>query len=39
MNSDGFLETEGLMRIYSSGKIKVVALDDVNKIERVYKIL
>ena len=30
MNSDGFLETEGLMRIYSSGKIKVVALDDVN---------
>ena len=29
MNSDGFLETEGLMRIYSSGKIKVVALDDV----------
>jgi putative ABC transport system ATP-binding protein len=30
MNSDGFLETERLMRIYSSGKIKVVALDDVN---------
>ncbi len=30
MNSDGFLETEGLMRIYSSGKINVVALDDVN---------
>ncbi len=30
MNSDGFLETEGLMRIYSSGKINAVALDDVN---------
>ena len=30
MNSNGFLETEGLTRIYSSGKINVVALDDVN---------
>ena len=32
MNSDGFLETEGLTRIYSSGKINVVALNDVNLI-------
>ncbi len=30
MNSGGFLETEGLTKVYSSGKINVVALDDVN---------
>jgi ABC-type lipoprotein export system ATPase subunit len=30
MNSDGFVETEGLTKIYSSGKINVVALDGVN---------
>jgi ABC-type lipoprotein export system ATPase subunit len=30
MNSNGFLETEGLTKVYSSGKINVVALDDVN---------
>ncbi len=30
MNSDGFLETEGLTKVYSSGRINVVALDDVN---------
>ncbi len=30
MNSDGFVETEGLTKIYSSGKIHVVALKDVN---------
>jgi putative ABC transport system ATP-binding protein len=29
MNSDGFLETKGLTKVYSSGKINVVALDDV----------
>ena len=30
MNSNGFIETKGLTKVYSSGKIKVVALDDVN---------
>ncbi len=30
MNSDGFLETQGLTKVYSSGKINVVALEDVN---------
>jgi putative ABC transport system ATP-binding protein len=30
MNSDGFVETEGLTKIYSSGKIQVNALKDVN---------
>jgi len=30
MNSDGFVETESLTKIYSSGKIHVVALKDVN---------
>jgi putative ABC transport system ATP-binding protein len=30
MNSDGFVETEGLTKIYSSGKINVVALEGVN---------
>jgi len=30
MNSDGFVETEGLTKIYSSGKIHVNALKDVN---------
>ena len=29
MNSDGFVETEGLTKIYSSGKIQVNALKDV----------
>ena len=29
MNSNDFLETEGLSKVYSSGKINVVALDDV----------
>ena len=30
MNSDGFVETEGLTKVYSSGKINVVALEGVN---------
>jgi ABC-type lipoprotein export system ATPase subunit len=30
MNSDSFVKTENLTRIYSSGAIKVVALDDVS---------
>lgn len=30
MNSGGFLDTEKLTKVYSSGKINVVALDDVN---------
>jgi putative ABC transport system ATP-binding protein len=30
MNSNSFLETKGLTKVYSSGKINVVALDDVN---------
>jgi len=30
MNSEGFLETEGLTKVYSSGKINVVALEGVN---------
>ena len=30
MNSDGFVETKGLTKVYLSGKINVVALDDVN---------
>ena len=30
MNSCGFLETKGLSKVYSSGKINVVAIDDVN---------
>ena len=30
MNSTGFLETEDLTRVYSSGQINVVALKDVN---------
>jgi len=30
VNSDGFVETEGLTKIYSSGKIQVNALKDVN---------
>ncbi|MCP4257741.1 MAG: ABC transporter ATP-binding protein [Planctomycetes bacterium] len=30
MNSGGFLETEGLTKVYSSGKINVVALEGVN---------
>ena len=30
MNSNGFVETEGLTKIYSSGKIQVNALKDVN---------
>ena len=30
MNSAGFIETEGLTKVYSSGKIHVVALKDVN---------
>lgn len=30
MNTDGFVETEGLTKIYSSGKINVVALEGVN---------
>jgi len=30
MNSTGFVETEGLTKVYSSGKIHVVALKDVN---------
>jgi len=29
MNSGGFLDTEKLTKVYSSGKINVVALDDV----------
>ncbi len=30
MNTDGFVETKGLTKIYSSGKIQVAALKDVN---------
>ncbi len=30
MNSDGFVTTEGLTKVYSSGTIGVVALDDVS---------
>lgn len=30
MNSEGFVETEGLTKVYSSGKIHVNALKDVN---------
>ncbi|MHC4726259.1 MAG: ABC transporter ATP-binding protein [Planctomycetota bacterium] len=30
MNFDGFVKTEGLTKVYSSGKINVVALDDVS---------
>lgn len=30
MNSDGFLETKGLTKVYSLGKINVVALEEVN---------
>jgi putative ABC transport system ATP-binding protein len=30
MNSDGFVTTEGLTKVYSSGAIQVVALDDVS---------
>lgn len=30
MNSDVFVETKGLTKVYSSGKINVVALEDVN---------
>jgi len=30
MNSAGFIETKGLTKVYSSGKIHVVALKDVN---------
>ena len=30
MNSAGFVETENLTKVYSSGKIHVVALKDVN---------
>jgi len=30
MNSCGFLEAKGLSKVYSSGKINVVAIDDVN---------
>ncbi len=30
MNSDGFVTTEGLTKVYSSGTIRVVALDDVS---------
>jgi putative ABC transport system ATP-binding protein len=30
MNMDGFVETEGLTKVYSSGKIQVAALKDVN---------
>jgi putative ABC transport system ATP-binding protein len=30
MNSNGFVETEGLTKVYSSGKINVVALEGVN---------
>jgi putative ABC transport system ATP-binding protein len=30
MNSNGFVKTEDLTRVYSSGQIEVVALKDVN---------
>lgn len=30
MNSDGFVETKGLTKVYSLGKINIVVLDDVN---------
>ena len=39
MNYDGFLDTKGLMWICSSGKINVVALDDVNLAVKEGKFL